>query len=133
MANRAKLTGKGKNGRFYQVPQTVYDSLAYKSLSANSLKLWHDMLTQFNGGNNGEICAILSQLESRGWSNASLYRALGELIKKGFLERNFQGGIGPAGKKPSRYRFTHLSASAPEYNCPSTGPTNDFQKWQPEK
>ena len=130
--NRAKLTGKGRSGRFYAVQKSVYDTLAYYSLSANALKLWHDMMTQYNGKNNGAICAILSQLEPRVWKNGTLYRSLDELIAKGFIKRNFQGGIGPAGKKPSRYRFTHLPADAPEFDCPSIGPTNDYQKWTPK-
>jgi len=131
--NRAKLTGKGKGGRFYAVQGTVFDSPAYKSLSYLAFKLWHDLMTQYNGRNNGEICAVLSQLGERGWVNSSLYKALDELIEKGFLVCNFQGGLGPAGKKASRYRFTHLAAEAPKFDCPLTGPTNEFLKWKPSK
>jgi hypothetical protein len=130
--NRAKLTGKGKNGRFYATPATVFDSPAYKSLSAHGFKLWHDLMTQYNGKNNGAICAILSQLEPRGWVRGSLYNALNELIAKGFLVRNFQGGLKQVGGKPSRYRFTHLAADAPEFDCPHTGPTSEYLKWEPK-
>ncbi len=129
--NRAKLTGKGKIGRFYAVPRSLYDTPAYLSLSGIAFKLWHDLMTQYNGANNGEICAILSQLKPRGWANSSLHKALKELIEKGFIVRNFQGGLGPAGKLPSRYRFTHLPADAPKFDCPKTGPTNEYQQWTP--
>jgi hypothetical protein len=130
---RAKLTGKGKGGRFYAVPGFIFDSPAYKSLSPMALKLWHDLMTQYYGINNGKICAVMSQLVERGWAESSMHKALKELIQKGFLVRNFQGGLGPAGKKPSRYRFTHLPADAPEFDCHQMGPTNDFLKWKPTK
>jgi hypothetical protein len=132
MNKRAKLTGKGKGGRHYQVPQIIYDSPAYLSLSCLAFKLWHDLLTQYNGYNNGEICAVVSQMKVRGWAESSLHKALRELIGKGFLVRNSQGGIGPAGKKPSRYRFTHLPADAPQFDCPKTGPTNEYRQWRPQ-
>ncbi len=131
--NRAKLTGKGMGGRFYAVPASVYDSDAYKSLSGIAFKLWHDLMTQYNGLNNGKICAVMSQLQARGWAESTMHKALKELIEKGFLVRNYQGGIGPAGGKPSRYRFTHREAEAPEFDCPKTGPTNEFLKWNPSK
>ena len=126
--NRAKLTGKGKCGQFYAVPRSLYNEPAYMGLTSIAHKLWHDMMTQYNGSNNGEICAILSQLKPRGWSSSTLYKALAELLAKGFLVRNFQGGKGPCGGKPSRYRFTHLGADAPQFDCPRTGPTHDYRK-----
>ena len=131
--NRARLTGKGKSGKHYQVPKNLYDTPAFRSLSLIAFKLFHNLLEQYNGANNGKICAVDSQLKLLGWAESSFRKAMNELIEKGFMVRNFQGGIGPSGKKPSRYRFTHLQATdAQEFDCPSTGPTNDFLKWTPE-
>ena len=81
---RLNMKGRRDYGRYYNVPHSIADTPAYCSLSAYSFKLWHDLLLQFDGKNNGRIDAILSRLENRGWKNGTLYRSLGELIEKGF-------------------------------------------------
>ena len=127
---RSNIKGRRDYGRYYNVPHSVADTHAYCSLSAYSFKLWHDLLLQFDGKNNGRIDAILSRLENRGWKNGTLYRSLGELIEKGFITKTRQGGIGAMKKTCSLYRFTHLATPAnPEINIKGSGPTNEFKDW----
>lgn len=131
---RSSMKGRTDSGWHYQVPHSVADTVAYCSLSAHAQKLWHDLLLQYNGSNNGHIAAILTQLAKRGWTNGTLYRALDELQKKGFIVRTRQGGIGAMKKICSLYRFTHLPTSTnPEIGIRESGPTNDYKNWKPEE
>ena len=131
---RSGMKGRRDVGRYYQVLHSVADTAAYCSLSAHAQKLWHDLLLQYNGSNNGHIAAILTQLAKRGWTNGTLYRALDELQKKGFIVRTRQGGIGAMKKICTLYRFTHLATSTnPEIGIRESGPTNDYKNWKPEE
>jgi hypothetical protein len=130
------MKGRRDIGWHYQVPHSVTDTVAYCSLSPNAQKLWHDLLLQFTGANNGHIAAIFRQLAGRGWKgrNGTFYRALKELQKKGFIIKTRQGGIGAMKKICTLYRFTHLSASAnPEIGIIESGPTNDYKNWKPDE
>ena len=131
---RSSMKGRTDSGWHYQVPHSVADTVAYCSLSAHAQKLWHDLLLQYNGSNNGHIAAILTQLAKRGWTNGTLYRALDELQKKGFIVRTRQGGIGAMKKICSLYRFTHLvTFTNPEVGIRKLGPTNEYKNWKPEE
>jgi hypothetical protein len=132
----AGTKGRRNIGRHYQVPHSVADTVAYCSLSAHAQKLWHDLLLQYNGGNNGHIAAIFRQLAGRGWKgrNGTFYRALKELQVKGFIVKTRQGGTGAMKKICSLYRFTHLPTSTnPEIGIRESGPTNDYKNWKPEE
>src|SRR6185437_97266 len=77
---------RAKKNRFIQITDTVYDSLAFKTLPAPAAKLWVDLRTQYKGFNNGRIVATLSRLRTRGWnSNDTLQRARDELVRRGLL------------------------------------------------
>ena len=125
---RSGMKGRRDVGRYYQVLHSVADTAAYCSLSAHAQKLWHDLLLQYNGGNNGHIAAIFRQLAGRGWKgkNGTFYRALDELQEKGFIVKTRQGGIGAMKKICTLYRFTHLATSTnPEIGIRESGPTNE--------
>tara|TARA_R110002073_G_scaffold299249_2_gene466153 strand:+ start:303 stop:713 length:411 start_codon:yes stop_codon:yes gene_type:complete len=127
---RSGLKGRRDYGRYYNVPHSITDTLAYRSLSAYSLKLWHDLMLQYDGKNNGRIDAIFSRHENRNWKNGTFYRALDELQKKGFIVKTRQGGTGAMKKICSLYRFTHLAtASDREIGITQSGPTNDYKTW----
>jgi hypothetical protein len=121
------------NGRFYQVPHSVADTVAYRSLSPNAFKLWHDLLLEYNGENNGQIAAIFRQLADRGWKkkNGTFYRALIEIQDKGFIVKTRQGGIGAMKKICSYYRFTHLHTPANKENGLRQSPASgDYKDWK---
>lgn len=122
--------GRRDYGRYYNVPHSVTDTLAYRSLSAYSFKLWHDLMLQYDGKNNGRIDAIFTRLKNRGWASGSLYRSLIELQKKGLIVKTRQGGTGAMKKVCSLYRFTHLAtATDRELGLIQSGPTNDYKAW----
>lgn len=127
---RSKIKGRRDYGRYYNVPHSVADTSAYRSLSVHAFKLWHDLMLQYAGDNNGRIDAILTRLENRGWKNATLYRALRELQEKGFIVKTRQGGIGAMKKICSLYRFTHLPTDTDkEIGLTKLPPTNNYQAW----
>ena len=131
---RSSMKGRTDSGWHYQVPHSVADTVAYCSLSAHAQKLWHDLLLQYNGSNNGHIAAILTQLAKRGWTNGTLYRALDELQEKGFIVKTRQGGIGAMKKICTLYRFTHLATfTNPEIGIRKSGPTNEYKNWKPDE
>ena len=132
--SRAKIKGRRDYGRYYNVTHSITDTPAYRSLSVYGFKLWHDLMLQYDGRNNGRIDAIFTRLEKRGWKNGTLYRALFELQEKGFIVKTRQGGIGVMKKICSLYRFTHL-ATLTDWEIPLTqsGPTNDYKTWKQDK
>jgi hypothetical protein len=102
------MTMKTTTERYYRVPISIYGSLAFRSLSFKAQALFHHLLTQFNGGNNGSISATLSMLKRLGWaSSATLSSAIKELLEHGLIKKTRQGGMG-AMKQCSLYAFTHL-------------------------
>ena len=132
--NRRKLTGRKESGRFIRLPFSVIDTKAFISLSANAQKLWIDLLRQYQGSNNGKIAAIHSQLRIYRWANSSLHKALIELQEKGFLIKTRQGGLGPIGKLPTFYRFTHLpKGEFPDIGLANIGPSNEFRHLEPPR
>jgi hypothetical protein len=62
-------------------------------LSYKGIKLLVDVLEQYNGNNNGDLCVTMSVMKKRGWKSAgTLQAAKNELVTKGWLELTRQGG-----------------------------------------
>ena len=68
-------------GGFAALPHCLLESKVYIGLSAHAVKLLNDLLTQFKGFNNGDLCLSWSIMEKRGWkSRDTLNKARKELI-----------------------------------------------------
>lgn len=62
-----------------------------------------DLLGQYKGTNNGDLCMTFSVMKEVGWtSKDQLQKARNELIEKGWIVLTCQGGR----KKPSLYAVT---------------------------
>ena len=86
-------TDKGEKGGFVGLHKVVLNSCAYSQLSAHDVKLLIDLLSQYNGSNNGDFCATFSLMKPRGWrSKGTLSTALKNLLSAGFIEISRQGG-----------------------------------------
>lgn len=95
MARGKRLKDKGRReaGGFVALPHAVLRSEAFAALSSIAIKLLLDLLAQFNGKNNGDLCAAWTLMEKRGWkSRETLARAKNELIEGGWLMVSRQGG-----------------------------------------
>lgn len=89
------INAKGRRikGKFLAIPEVVYNHNDFKSLSKRALKLLIDLLTQYNGCNNGDLCAAMTLMKKRGWSsNDQRYKALQELLGKEIILQTRQGG-----------------------------------------
>ncbi|MBE0483354.1 MAG: hypothetical protein IBX52_07615 [Bacterioplanes sp.] len=90
---RAKATGKKGNAAFLGIPHCVLNSDAYKTLNGWDVKLLIDISVQFTGFNNGDLNAVWSQLQHKGWnSKGTLNSALKKLQEVGLIEQTRLGG-----------------------------------------
>ena len=84
---------RGEAGGFVSFYHCVLSSQAVINLSAYGTKLLVDLLSQYKGNNNGDLCAPCSILQQRGWrSKGTLSKAIKELIEAGLIETSRQGG-----------------------------------------
>ncbi len=65
----------------------------FRTMSAYGKALIIDLMSQFNGRNNGDLCAAFSVLKERGWrSKGTLGRAIKELKDRQWIVVARQGG-----------------------------------------
>jgi hypothetical protein len=95
-ANRRHIAGlkEGREpGQFCALPYVVIRSTEFALLSAAAVKLFMDLLAQFNGANNGDLSAAWALMSKREWkSRDTLGKALMDLLEAGFVIRTRQGG-----------------------------------------
>ncbi len=92
-SRKEKPNAKWGGGGFNAFPHRVLASEKFATLSPQATKLLIDLLSQYRGSNNGDLCAAMTLMALRGWkSKAGLDSAIKELINKGFLVRSRQGG-----------------------------------------
>jgi hypothetical protein len=95
-----------QSGQYFGLPHAVMNSPNYISLSSHAVKLLNDLGLQYNGKNNGDLCATWSMMKKRGWkSTSTLYKAINELTHYGFISKSRQGGR----HKPTLYSLTWQS------------------------
>jgi len=129
-----KPTGSSNSHRYIKIDDTLYNSVAFKTLSVPALKLWLDLRTQFNGSNNGTLVATLSRLRHRAWtSNSTLTRALRELVERGLLRYTRRSGRNVF-HRASMFAFTDLPVPDNErHGIASSNATHDYVEWVPQQ
>jgi len=89
-AKSKAITYKG----FLHLHRMMLETQDFISLKGNSIKLLIDLGYQYNGYNNGDLCASLSVMRKRGWnSNQQLAKALKELLERNLIVQTKQGGL----------------------------------------
>jgi hypothetical protein len=79
---------------FLHLHRPLLECQDFISLKGNSIKLLIDLGSQYNGYNNGDLCASLSLMRKRGWnSNQQLAKALKELLERNLIVQTKQGGL----------------------------------------
>ena len=126
------MAKKPPTDRYLSVKALVFDTPAFRTLPSAALKLWVDLRTQFRGGNNGNISAVLSALRHRRWrSSETLNRALWELLRRGLLRRTREGKPGPL-RLCALFAFTDLPTNANDkLGIAKAGPSMEFAEWVP--
>ena len=90
---RPRDKGRSEGGTYLSLPHRVMDTQKFKMLSSYAVKLLCDIGRQFNGRNNGDLCATWKVMSGCGWkSPGTLDRARKELRCSGFIELTRQGG-----------------------------------------
>lgn len=93
MTSRVKMKGRRSGASFVAMPHALLNSENYRQLTAVGVKLLMDIASQYKGNNNGDLCATLSLMKSKGWRSAStLDERIGELLHYGFITKARQGG-----------------------------------------
>ncbi len=120
----------------YQVPRALADSLAFRSLPMVSKVLWHDLMMQYRGYNNGNINAALSELRHYNWrSGTTLAKGLRYLIAHRLIKETRMGGKRAGNlKQCCLYAFTHLPIHAnTKLNIQGKEATHDYRNFDPIK
>lgn len=92
--NRYKnATDKRDGGAFITLPLSVLNGAAYVGVSAHARMLLLDLVAQYRGDNNGDLCASYkSVMRLRGWkSENTLHKAKLELIEAGLIVETRKG------------------------------------------
>ena len=106
MSRKSFKGGKDKRdgGAFVSVPLSVLNSRAYLKASSHARMLLFDLLAQYRGENNGDLCAAWKFMQPRGWrSEETLGKAKRELLD---LELIVETRKGARPNKASLYALT---------------------------
>lgn len=88
-----ELAAKREAGGYVAFPHVVLRSTQFAALAPSSLKLLLDLLAQYRGENNGDLCATMKLMRARGWrSKSALKNALVQLIAASFIVETRKGG-----------------------------------------
>lgn len=101
--SRLRYKGRRESGTFTAIPHAIQDCANWRQCKATAIKMLCDVARQYNGHNNGDLCAALSTLRPYGWTSPeTVLWALRELRHYGFLLLTRQGGL----HAPSLYALT---------------------------
>ena len=102
---KQKLSERINGASWQPLRHDFLNSPARMGLSASANKLLLDMFAQYNGFNNGDLCAAYEGImRAKGWrSENTLRKAIKELQTAGILVLTRQGG---RNKTPNLYALT---------------------------
>lgn len=79
-------------GQYLPLPYAQLKSDAWRSLSGSAVRLWLELHTRYNGGNNGTLTLSFAEAgEVLGMGKATVQRAYADLVEKGFLVLEREG------------------------------------------
>jgi len=104
--SQRRAGGRASHANFIGVERCVADSDAFTSLPQMARALYFDLRRQFNGYNNGDICAADAVLKPYGWSHTSIAKGIKILMEHQLIVKTRQGGIASMSRIPSLYGFT---------------------------
>lgn len=105
--SRAKAKGRKESGTFAAIPHSVMDTNDFQKLSPSGMKVIILLIRQYNGKNNGNLSATITQSRKYGVnSSASLTKALRELQTCNLIVRTREGFFMSAGGRCALYALT---------------------------
>ena len=86
--------GRMMTDSFVRIPHHVVNHENFRTLSCRATKLLIDLLAQYRGYNNGDLCAPLSLMRERGLNSSDqLQKAKNELVKTRVIIVTRQGAL----------------------------------------
>lgn len=125
--NRRKTdkTGRSVDEQYWNAPYSLLKSDAFRQLPSPSLKVFLELRSRFNGGNNGKITLSLDEAARLlCLSKSTANRAFQDLQERGFVKLRVRGKW--YGRMASQWILTVCSLNGQP-------PTNDWKQWVPPK
>lgn len=120
---------RSEEGQYVPMPYAILKSPAWRSLSGAAVKVFLELHTRFNGGNNGRLHLSMNEAaEALGIGKATAQRAFTDLEAKGFIVLEEPGNW--YHRKAHEWRLTTKPVEAASGKKLAT---NDWRSWQPEK
>lgn len=118
---------KSGEGQYAPLPYAMLKSPAWRSLSGSAVRVFLELHTRFNGGNNGRIrLSYAEAADALGIGKATAQRAFAELQAKGFLVLVAEGDF--YHRRAHEWRLTNRHVQKDKGREP---PSNDWRKWAP--
>ena len=118
-----------KEGQYVPLPYAQLKSPAWRHLSGQAVKLWLELHTRFNGGNNGQLRLSYAEAgETLGMGKATVQRAYDELVAHGFIVLETEGNW--YHRRAHEWRLTTKPVQTPKGRV---SPSNDWHHWRPQK
>lgn len=122
-------SNRKSEGQYVPLPYTQLKSKAWRSLSGSAVRLWLELHTRYNGGNNGAL--TLSYAEASdilGMGKATIQRAYDELVAKGVLVLEREGNW--YHRQAHEWRLTTKPMQTPKKKVLAT---NGWRFWTSKK
>ncbi|MGH1455072.1 MAG: helix-turn-helix transcriptional regulator [Paracoccaceae bacterium] len=125
----AKEAKKGQEGQYAPLPYALLKSAAWRELSGAAVKVFLELHTRFNGGNNGKVTLSYAEAaEALGLGKATVQRAFADLQEKGFVVLEREGNW--YHRRAHEWRLTIKPVQAVRGRIP---PTHDWRSYPPKK
>ncbi|SDJ16485.1 helix-turn-helix domain-containing protein [Lutimaribacter saemankumensis] len=116
-------------GQYLPLPYAQLKSEAWRTLSGNSVRLWLELHTRYNGGNNGRLTLSYAEAgEALGMGKATVQRAYAELVEHGFLALEREGNWYQ--RRAHEWRLTTKPLNLTAKKIP---PTHDWLQYRAPK
>ena len=91
---RHRNLGRQTTAPFLRLPLNLLEHESFRTLTPRATKLLIDIAAQYNGHNNGDLCAPLSLMRKRRWNSSDqLFKARKELLDRRLILTSRQGGL----------------------------------------
>jgi len=126
---RRRNQGRQTSQPFIRLPVDLLQHDSFSTLTPRATKLLVDIAAQYNGRNNGDLCAPLSLMKKRAWNSSDqLFKARKELVDRGLIVTSRQGGL----NKCSLFALTwfQIDECQGKLDILSTSsPPHDWKQW----
>jgi hypothetical protein len=126
MAKRDKR-GRSTTERFVKLPHWVVKSYAWQALKPTAAKILIEILSIYDGGNNGFLAmGARAAAERCGCSKGTAARALQELQHLGFIEVSIESSFNRKDRRACEYRVTLHKCDRTQAQA-----SKKFMSWRP--